>query len=87
MQRTDFDTPVMIAHGGPRQHRKVKTIAEAANCLRNESWPARHKPFSRIAERTLDAVRTGHVTLAEAREAFADAALEARLLVSRQTQH
>lgn len=87
MQPTDFDTPVMIAFGNPRQRRQVKTIAEAANCLRSKSWPARDKPFSRIAASALDAARTGHVTPAEARNAFADAALEAHLLVSRQAKH
>jgi hypothetical protein len=87
MRRTEFDSPVKIAVGKPRLHRSVRTIAEAADCLRNESWPTRNKPFSRIAARALDAAKTGHVTPAEAREAFADAALEAHLLVLRQTKH
>jgi hypothetical protein len=87
MQRTKFDRPVRIALGKSRRPRIVRTIVEAAHCLRSESWPTRDKPASRIATKALEAATTGHLTAAEAREAFADAALEAHVLVPGETRH
>ena len=87
MRRIKFDTPVRIALGKPRPPTVVRTVVEASACLMSENWPTRNKPLSRIAVKTLDAARSGHVTLAEAREAFADAALEAHVLVPPETKH
>jgi hypothetical protein len=87
MRRIEFDRPVRIAFGKPRRPKAVKTVVEASDCLKSESWPTRHKTLSRIAVKALDAARTGHLTPAEAREAFADAALEAHLLVPAEPKH
>jgi hypothetical protein len=87
MRRTEFDRPVRIRLGKPRRPRVVTTTIEAARCLESESWPTPHKPLTRIAAKALDAARAGHLTPAEAREAFADAALEAHVLVLGETRH
>jgi hypothetical protein len=87
MRRMEFDTPVTIALRKPQGPMVVRTIFEAADCLRSESWPTRDKPLTRIADKALDAARAGHLTPAEAREAFADAALEAHVLVPGQVRH
>jgi hypothetical protein len=87
MRRIEFDTPVKVSLGKPRRSTLVRTTVEAARCLESESWPARDKPLSRIAAKALDAASRGHVTPAEAREAFADAALEAHVLVVGASKH
>lgn len=76
MRRIEFDTPVTIALGKPRGSKIVRTTVEATRWFQSESWPTRNKPFSRMAADALQAASSGHVTPAEAREAFADAALE-----------
>ncbi|WP_412535130.1 DUF982 domain-containing protein [Mesorhizobium sp. BAC0120] len=87
MRHIEFDRPVKIALGKPRRARAIKTVIEASNCLKSPDWPTGHKPLSRIAAKQLDAARIGHLTPAEAREAFADAALEAHVLVPAGTKH
>jgi hypothetical protein len=87
MPRIEFDTPVKISLGTPRRSRVVRTTVEAARCLASGSWPTREKPLCRIAAKALDAARAGHLTPAEAREAFADAALEAHVLIPAEIRH
>ncbi len=87
MRRFEFDKPVKINFGRPRGSRTVSTVLEAANCLQSESWPARGGPCRGMAAKALDCVSTGHITPAEAREAFTDAALEAGVLDAKETVH
>jgi hypothetical protein len=62
MQRIQFDRPVRIALGKSRRPRIVRTIVDAAHCLRSESWPTRDKPAPHIATKALEAATTGHIT-------------------------
>ncbi|RUM95846.1 DUF982 domain-containing protein [Pseudaminobacter arsenicus] len=48
--------------------------------MQSEKWPTRSGPFMQIAKDALYGAKSGHVTPAEARRAFADAAMEARTL-------
>ena len=87
MRRIEFDKPVRIDFGRPRRSRKISTVREAVQCLRSENWPAKGGPCQRMATKALNCVGTGHITPAEAREAFTDAALEAGVLDARETVH
>lgn len=87
MRRIEFDKPVRIDFGRPRRPRKVSTVREAVHCLKSENWPAKGGPCQRMAAKALNCVSTGHITPAEAREAFTDAALEAGILDARETVH
>ena len=81
MARIDFDQPVQIYFGKPGRSRTVSTVREAIYCLKSEEWLGRSTPMSRMAAAALNGARTGHLTPAEARRAFAEAALEAHILV------
>jgi hypothetical protein len=87
MKRIDFDKPVLIYFGKPGRARAVSTVFEAIHCLRNEKWPAHNCFMTQKARLAMEAVRTGNMTPAEARRAFADAALDAHILVPGQNMH
>jgi hypothetical protein len=59
----------------------VHTVWEAVRCLASDKWPSRAGPMCEMADHALRGAVRGQVTAAEARQAFADAALEARILV------
>lgn len=82
-----FDQPVTIALGKPRKARSVRTVIEAISFLQSEGWPAKTGPFKEMAKDALDGARIGHVTPAEARQAFRDAAIEARVFLPSDTVH
>jgi hypothetical protein len=84
MARIDFDQPVRIYFGKPGRSRTVSTVFEALHCLKSEKWPGRSAPMFRMAMAALDEARAGHITPAEARRAFAEAAMEAHILVPRE---
>jgi hypothetical protein len=60
-------------------------------CLANDKWPNRAGSACAMADHALRGAVHGQITAAEARQAFADAALEARILaepdLSRRTHH
>ncbi|MER8367406.1 DUF982 domain-containing protein [Mesorhizobium sp. M0306] len=85
MLRIEFDVPVCIYFGKPGRSRTVSSVFEAAYCLKSEKWPARNAPLSLIATAALDGAQIGQITAAEAREAFVNAAWEARILVEDQS--
>lgn len=87
MRRIEFDKPVRVNFGRPRGSRTVSTVGEAVNCLQSENWPAKSGPCRGMAAKALDCVSAGHITPAEAREAFADAALEAGILDAKEKVH
>lgn len=87
MRRIEFDKPVMIDFGRPRRSQTVSTVLEAVHCLNSKNWPAKGGPSLRMATKALNSVSTGHITPAEAREAFTDAALEAGILDASETVH
>jgi hypothetical protein len=87
MRRIEFDKPVKINFGRPRRSRTVSSVREAVHCLKSENWPAKSGPCRRMATKALGGVSSGHITPAEAREAFTDAALEAGILDARETVH
>ncbi|ESW87693.1 MULTISPECIES: DUF982 domain-containing protein [unclassified Mesorhizobium] len=81
MLEIKFDAPVCIYFGKPGRSRMVSSVFEASYCLKSEKWPARNAPLSLMAGDALDGAQIGQITAAEAREAFIDAALEAKILV------
>jgi hypothetical protein len=91
MKQISFQRPVRIGFGKPGKTRLVHTVWEALRCLANDKWPDRAGPMWEMADLALRGAVNGQVTVAEAREAFADAALEARILVApapaRRTHH
>jgi hypothetical protein len=87
MRRIEFDKPVRINFGRPRRSRTVSTVREAVQCLKSENWPDKGGLRQRMATKALSCAITGHITPAEAREAFTDAALEAGVLDVRETVH
>lgn len=87
MRRIEFDKPVRIDFGKPRRPQTISTVLEAVHCLRSENWPDKGGLCLRMAATALNCVSTGHITPAEAREAFTDAALEAGILDARETVH
>jgi hypothetical protein len=76
-----FNRPVKILFDKLGRMRNVKSVREAAECLRSDVWPDHSAPMRDMAARALLGATEGQVTAREAREAFADAALEARILV------
>jgi hypothetical protein len=80
-----FNPPVEILFGKAGRVRNVKSIREATECL--DKWPSRRGPMCEMAAKALVGARAGQVTANEAREAFSDAALEARILVPRDMPH
>jgi hypothetical protein len=81
MKQIHFDRPVCISFGKAGKTRLVHTVWEAAKCLANDKWPNRAGPMCEMANRALRGAVQGQVTAEEARQAFADAAIEARILV------
>jgi hypothetical protein len=79
MAAAEFE-PVRVSIGGAGKHRTVRNVSDAMSCLRSKKWPARDGPLTRIAARMMKVASSGEITPAEAREAFIDAALEARVL-------
>lgn len=75
MRQVAFDQPVVVTLGA--KFRRFADVAEATGCLKDSSWPRRGGPFWDMAARAMNGADAGFVTAAEAREAFADAALEA----------
>jgi hypothetical protein len=80
MKQIRFDPPVRISFGKAGKTRLVHTVWEAARCLANDKWPDRAGPMWEMAADALRGAAQGQVTAEEARRAFADAALEARIL-------
>ncbi|WP_353646689.1 DUF982 domain-containing protein [Mesorhizobium sp. WSM2239] len=81
MKQIRFDRPVRISFGKPGKTRLVHTVWVASECLANDKWPDHNGPMFQMADEALRGATQGHVTAEEARQAFADAALEARILV------
>ncbi len=81
MRQIHFDRPVCISFGKAGKTRLVHTVWEAVRCLASDKWPSRAGPMCEMADHALRGAVRGQVTAAEARQAFADAALEARILV------
>jgi Protein of unknown function (DUF982) len=81
MANVRFDPPVRILFDKLGRIRNVKSVREAAGCLRSEIWPNHNAPMCDMAARALVGATEGQVTAQEAREAFTDAALEARILI------
>jgi hypothetical protein len=81
MRQIHFDRPVCIGFGKAGKTRLVHTVWEALKCLANDKWPDRAGPMWEMADSALRGAVHGQVTTEEARQAFADAALEARILV------
>jgi hypothetical protein len=78
-----FDPPVGIYFGKMGQARAVGSVQEAAECLINERWPSHSGEAFEGALLTLIAASEGRKNTAQAREAFAEAAREAGILVER----
>jgi hypothetical protein len=87
MTNVHFDPPVRIRFGNPGQVRNVTSIREAAECLLSDKWPNQDGPICEIAAKALVSAHQGKVTAAEARQAFGDAALESRVLVTGDQKH
>lgn len=87
MNAAKFDQPVLIHLGRFRRRRAITTVVEAVRHLKSHEWPAPQGPLARMAASALDGVNSGHVTVGEARQAFVDAALEARILDVQETVH
>jgi hypothetical protein len=83
MKQFHFDRPVCISFGKTGKTRLVHTVWEALKCLANDKWPNRTGPMFEMADRALRGAVHWQVTAEEARQAFVDAALEARILVER----
>lgn len=81
MKQIHFDQPVRISFGKIGKTRLVHTVWEASKCLANDKWPDRSGPMFEMAAGALRGTAQGQVTAQEARQAFVDAALEARILV------
>ena len=81
MANVRFDPPVEILFGKIGRARNVKSVREAAKCLRSDNWPSHKGAMCEMAAKALLGATEGQVTPGEAREAFTDAALEARILV------
>lgn len=81
MRRIEFDVPVQIAFGEAGRSRVVRSVVEAVDCLKSEKWPTRRGPMTRMATKALEGAKIGQITAGEARQAFADAALEAHILM------
>jgi hypothetical protein len=81
MMNLQFSPPVPIAFGQSGQVRQVTSVPEATYCVLSDSWPSKGGLMRKLAARALVGATEGHLTPAEARQAFIDAALEARILV------
>lgn len=79
--KLQFNPPVPIAFGQPGRIRHVTSVPEATYCVMSESWPSKGGLMRKMAARALVGATEGHLTTAEARQAFIDAALEARIMV------
>ncbi|WP_085984084.1 DUF982 domain-containing protein [Allomesorhizobium alhagi] len=80
MKQIRFDRPICISFGKAGKTRLVHTVWEATKCLANDKWPDRAGPMWEMAVGALRGAVQGQVSAEEARQAFADAALEARIL-------
>jgi hypothetical protein len=83
MKQISFDRPVRISFGKAGKTRLVHTVWEALKCLANDKWPDRAGPMWEMADHALRGALHGQVTADEARRAFAEAALDGRILVER----
>jgi hypothetical protein len=80
MKQIRFDRPIRISFGKAGKTRLVHTVWEATRCLVNDKWPNRAGPMWEMAAGALRGAVQGQVSAEEARQAFVDAALEARIL-------
>jgi hypothetical protein len=84
MVAAKFGQPVLVKFGrfstphGPQRSGSVR-------CLNCDEWPAQQGPLARMAACALEGVNSGHITAGKARQAFVDAALEARVLDLQET--
>jgi hypothetical protein len=78
-----FEPPVGIYFGKMGQTRAVRSVQEAAECLINERWPSHSGEAFEGALLALIAASEGRKNAAQARDAFAEAAREAGILVER----
>jgi hypothetical protein len=78
-----FPAPVAINFGEPGETVLIGSVHEAAECLLSSKWPRTDGPIYEMATRAIRGASEGVVTPLEARRAFADAALEARVMVPR----
>ncbi|WP_085984150.1 DUF982 domain-containing protein [Allomesorhizobium alhagi] len=81
MKHIHFDRPVRVTFDKTGETRLIHTVWEASGCLADGKWPDRSGPIFEMAARALRGAAQGQVTAQEARQAFVDAALEARTLV------
>jgi hypothetical protein len=87
MKQIRFDRPIRISFGKAGKTRLVHTVWEAMKCLSNDKWPNRTGPMCSMADRALRGAIHGHVSAEAARKAFADAAIEAYILVGQDRLH
>lgn len=85
MNAAKFDHPVLVDLGWPCSRWAVSSVQDAVRCLQSDEWPTPQGPLARMAASALEGVNSGHVTAGEARQAFVDAALEARVLDLQET--
>jgi hypothetical protein len=87
MKHIRFDRPVRVTFDKTGKTRLVHTVWEASGCLADGKWPDRSGPMCSMADRALRGAIHGHVSAEAARKAFADAAIEAYILVGQDRLH
>lgn len=83
MARIIFEPPVGIYFGKVGRIRIVNSLQDAAECLMSERWPGLRGAAFEKAILTLIAASEGCINADQARQAFANAAAEAGILVDR----
>jgi Protein of unknown function (DUF982) len=83
MANLAIEPPVGVYFGKMGRIRVVSSSREAAECLMSERWPSHTGEAIEVAILTLIAVSEGRKDAAQARQAFAEAAREAGILVER----
>jgi hypothetical protein len=78
LKRTWFNPAVRVLAGRRVQH--VTSLQRAAEIMMSDDWPVHGPMCERAAQALIDAL-SGKITPGEAKEAFRDAAEEARVLV------